>query len=165
MARKRKVKVADKAWFTLEEIYSCCIKTSEGCFEWQNAVARNGYGVATRNNRRWTITRVVMNLVYGFEMENSEILVLHKCDNPKCVNPEHLFIGTTKDNIRDKIKKGRHLTEEGLYCNTKLKVAEVKEIFRLSKAGLSNRKIAKCFNVSRGTIDNIINRVTYKSVA
>jgi hypothetical protein len=81
------------------------VERGDGCWEWRGAKSRFGYGrfIVGRNNRlahrvAWAATRgeipVGMN-------------VCHRCDNPSCVNPDHLFLGTQRDNVRDMHEKGR----------------------------------------------------------
>lgn len=77
-----------------------------GCWEWLGARANGGYGLfAVQNPRRITAHR------YSWELHNGPIPagmhVLHHCDNPPCVNPAHLFLGTASDNMRDMLAKGR----------------------------------------------------------
>lgn len=88
------------------------------------------------------------------------LFVLHKCDNPACINPEHLFLGTQKDNMNDKQQKGRVPHGEN-HCRSKLTENEVREIINLS---LSQYKIAKIFNVGRGVIKGIKENKTWKHI-
>jgi len=82
------------------------------CIEWTKAKDRDGYGVLTRNNKKnLRAHRVAWIDTYGEIPEG--MWVLHKCDNKSCVNPEHLFIGTAKDNTQDCIKKNRRNTPRG----------------------------------------------------
>lgn len=78
----------------------------EGCWEWKRATNSMGYGVLTVNYRTAYAHRL------AWEMENGPIpdgaLVLHRCDNPRCVRPDHLFLGTHADNMADMTAKGRH---------------------------------------------------------
>lgn len=95
-----------------------------GCWEWNGALRTDGYGILKIDGRNDGAHR------YSYILHNGEIgeglLVLHKCDNRSCVNPDHLFLGTIKDNTDDKIKKGRtkksHGTIEALTSNCKCKV-------------------------------------------
>jgi hypothetical protein len=80
------------------------------CWEWQASLNQAGYGqfavVTTRPKRNDRAHRVSWILQFGEIPDN--LCVLHKCDNPKCVNPNHLFLGTRRDNIHDCIAKGRY---------------------------------------------------------
>ena len=107
------------------------INEETGCWEWTGSLhGKKGYGSVWANGRPGKAHRVSWELHKGTIPEGLQ--VLHKCDNPKCVNPEHLFLGTNADNVRDKIEKGRHLIGEQ-DGNAKLKEQEVvaiKEILR-----------------------------------
>ena len=88
--------------------------------------------------------------------------VCHHCDNPLCVNPEHLFLGTIKDNNQDATRKGRnpHGERHGL---SKLNEIQVKQIIKL-KGILPVRKIAPMYNVSQTSINNIHRNRTWKHI-
>jgi len=78
--------------------------------------------------------------------------VLHKCDNPPCINPKHLFLGTDADNSRDKIKKGRMGDRKGIAnANAKLTEKDVKRI-RALRGTMSQRAIAKEYNISKSHV-------------
>lgn len=85
-------------------------------------------------------------------------LVLHRCDNPSCINPEHLFVGTQKDNMQDMWKKGRgpirnHKRDKNPAA--KLNNEKVIEILKLLENGTQQKNIAKQFNVSEQIISRI----------
>ena len=83
------------------------------------------------------------------------MFVCHKCDNPACVNPEHLFLGTQIDNMKDMEKKGRS-TRGSRHPSAKLEEKQVFEIKRLLwKTDLNHQKIANLFNIGSATISQI----------
>lgn len=133
---------------------------NSGCWLWCGCVNANGYGqfgVGGSGNSK-SAHRV------SYEHFNGEIppgnFVCHKCDNPYCVNPEHLFIGTPKANSEDRDSKQRQALGE---ANGKsvLTVAAVKYI---RKAPLSERVVATQLGVSRGTVNAVRSRRTWKHV-
>ena len=82
------------------------VRETEQCWEWQGARATNGYGhFATRTGQFVSAHRLCWMLVFGEIPEG--LLVLHTCDNRRCVNPKHLFLGTHSDNNLDMYRKGR----------------------------------------------------------
>lgn len=87
------------------------LRKDTGCWEWVGKARSNtsGYGSIRYRGRQWIISRLVWSLVHGYPKD----FVLHKCDNPPCFNPEHLFPGTAQDNADDAKRKGR-LGKKGL---------------------------------------------------
>lgn len=81
------------------------LKHENGCWLWQASGIPAGYGTFSVRGKKCRAHRVSYGLFVG--PVPAEKCVLHKCDTPKCVNPEHLFLGTHLDNVRDKIRKGR----------------------------------------------------------
>lgn len=146
-----------------------CTPNENGCKEWTGAI-RAGYGALTicDRNSKYQYNKVFYAHRISYELFISEIpeglCVCHKCDNKKCVNPDHLFLGTHKDNISDMMKKGRGNIKNGeKHFNSKLKESDIKNIFNLSKK-LSQRKIAKIFNVCQGTIYDVLKNKTWSHV-
>lgn len=81
-------------------------KVDSGCWEWIAALNSKGYGALMNENKITDQAHVISYRL--FIGEPNGLFVCHHCDNPKCVNPMHLFLGTHQDNMDDKIRKGRH---------------------------------------------------------
>lgn len=137
-------------------------KTSQGCWEWQGYVSTSGYGI-TKDYDRIKKNISVHRLSYlTFISEITEgLCVCHECDNRKCCNPQHLWIGTHHENSQDCLKKGRNSGgQPGGEKNpaSKLNEEKVLQIRRLAKSGVYQREIAKKFSISQATANQIINR-------
>lgn len=151
----------------INKLKSRTILSDSGCWEWQGATKNFGYGYITIGSRkdgsRKTITthRAMYIATHG-EIPNG-LWVLHHCDNPKCINPEHLYAGTREDNTRDRESRGRNKIPR-LSCedhpNSKLNWDDVNMIRSIS--GKSHKQIAKQFNVGRKTIWDIVTYKTWK---
>lgn len=89
--------------------------------------------------------------------------VLHKCDNPLCVNPKHLFIGTNEDNVNDMLSKGRQA--KGSRCSrSKLKERDILKIWELDERGFDSVEISKRIGCSRDNVRAILRGETWKHV-
>jgi hypothetical protein len=82
-----------------------CKKAPDGCWNWQRQLTKGGYGQIYFNGKNYRAHRLAYIAFNG--PFDEELFVCHKCDNTKCVNPNHLFLGTCKDNTHDSINKGR----------------------------------------------------------
>lgn len=133
---------------------------SRGCMEWKAARNSKGYGQFGVQGRMFVATRLMYSIMKG-EVP-PEILVCHTCDNPICVNPDHLFLGTPKDNQADKSAKGRCAPQKGSRNNhARLIESDVREIRLLRDSGMQVADIASRFNVHQTTISKIITRATW----
>jgi len=94
------VQRADQFWERVD-------RSGDGCWEWLGATnnQRGGYGHVRYQGRSMRAHRLAFELAYGFAPGTE--MVLHRCDNPPCCRPEHLFLGTHVDNMRDMRQKGR----------------------------------------------------------
>ena len=124
-----------------------------GCWEWQRSRHKQGYGHFPYKRKVMLAHRVSWILYHGILDPN--ILVLHKCDNPSCVNPDHLFLGTDRDNVLDSISKNR------FYRGMKkkpysIKQSQIDEIRQLSSKGWSQKKIGQHLGISREYVGAIV---------
>ncbi len=128
-----------------------------GCWEWEGATAWSGYGLVCRPGGKlhWRAHRVAWT-IYNGDIDPEELLVCHDCDNPPCVRPDHLFLGTHKDNMMDAAVKGR------LY--TKLTPDQVREIRALCAQGIGRNEIARTYGVSGTLIRYIKEKVWWQHV-
>ena len=126
----------------------------EVCWEWQAHTVR-GYGGIKVDCKTKKAHRVAWELTSGPIPE--DMCVLHKCDNPLCVNPSHLFLGTQSDNIQDRVSKGRCSATSGeAHYRCKLsdeQVAGIRSI--LDKGYMGQRAIGKLYGVSHQYISRL----------
>lgn len=128
--------------------------TPEGCWNWVGSKNWQGYGRIKINGSYAPAHRISYQLYVG--LIPSGLLIRHKCDNPQCVNPDHLELGTHKDNSDDKIARGRAVHAKGeAHKSSKLTLAQVEEIRLLLRQGLRQGAIAASFGVCRSTVGNI----------
>lgn len=142
------------------------IRKTECCWIWEHSKYGSGYGVFY-DWKKLTVAHRFSYTYFNGEIPEGNV-VMHKCDNELCVNPEHLSVGTQSENINDMISKGRnrkietYVGGEGSH-NAKLTNEQVKQIRKIYIPGKSSSyKIADEFNVTSSTILNIIHGKTYK---
>ena len=126
------------------------------CWPYIKLRNKDGYGKFTYQCKEIKAHRFAWALIHGEIPEGMKIL--HKCDNPPCCNPNHLFMGTTLDNTRDMISKGRRKTEIGSANNqarlNESSVSEIKRLLDVAPYG-SQRRIALAYNISETVISQI----------
>jgi HNH endonuclease len=122
------------------------------CWEWTGSKLRGGYGGLNINNRTVQAHRLSYEMFVGKIPKG--LLVCHKCDNPSCVNPKHLFLGTHQDNATDKVNKGRMPKGEDI-GNSKLTLDDVNKIRKLINEKVPRRKIAKMFGIGSTCVTDI----------
>jgi hypothetical protein len=89
-----------------DKVMARCTPVASGCWEWDLYTDDVGYGRTEISKGNSTLAHRVSYEAF-VEFPPKELKVLHKCDNPSCVNPEHLFLGTQADNVEDRQRKGR----------------------------------------------------------
>jgi hypothetical protein len=136
--------------------------TGSECWEWVGSISSNGYGKYLFEGKFYLAHRLSYMLLISDIPKNK--LVLHKCDNPKCVNPKHLYVGTQKDNMQDKVRRGRMPCMSGENSpSSKLTWKKIEQAKKLSHEGSSLRSIGKMFNVHHWTIGLALKGKTWRS--
>ena len=135
------------------------------CWEWQAGTTSDGYGLFWFNGKyilahrfAWMLANAAWGNVLGTIPKH--LCVLHTCDNPRCVNDNHLILGTIKDNNRDRDQKGRRGTcgqksgEE--HTESKLTKLDVRTIRMLYVKGFSQKEIANKYHITQSAVSLII---------
>lgn len=135
------------------------------CWEWKRAINGKGYGTLTVDHKTERAHRLMFKLFYQVDIDGW--CVLHKCDNPLCINPEHLFLGTLADNMQDAMRKGRlKVPTSSLFGEANpaavLTQADVNVIRDHLRAGATQAQIAILFGVSESNISRIKRGETWK---
>jgi hypothetical protein len=138
------------------------------CWLWTGGLISTGYGLLSAHGKLTLAHR------YSYAIHNGTIAdglhVLHSCDNPRCVNPAHLFLGTNNDNIRDRMAKGRGRgiprpsIRGANHHSAKLTDDAVREIRALAAQGIPHNEIARRFGVSHVVANKIVNRKSWVHV-
>jgi len=142
------------------------IGNAEDCWEWNGAKNDKGYGQATWNGEVVYAHRQAYRLAYGDFDEC--LLVCHHCDNPSCVRPNHLFLGTYSDNANDKVTKGRNNDNGNLGSSHGMSKLTEEDVIKIRKeyalGNYSYQDIAGEYEVSWTTIQKIVSRKTWTHV-
>lgn len=144
---------------TAAELYSYTIQNGS-CMDWMGGTDRKGYGCVNWKGKNKRAHRLSYELIYG-EIPKG-FLICHSCDNPLCINPKHLWAGTSKQNTLDMMSKGRgnmikgqRLKNSPLRPFAKLSEGDVRNIRKRLSSGEKAVTIAKSYNVSDRTIGDI----------
>jgi hypothetical protein len=138
---------------TQERIEAKVLRIPEaGCWVWMGSTQVRGYGEIISNNRKHLAHRASYEAFVGKIPKG--MYVCHACDNVACVNPNHLFLGTQKQNLQDMVNKGRS-TRGVKNPMAKLTEEQVKEIKQGFAEGKTDMELAKQFNMSRQGINGI----------
>lgn len=141
-----------------DKIFYCI----SGCWVFTGGLNKKGYGSFVYKHTGKAHRAAY--LIYKGDFDKS-LLVCHSCDNPSCVNPDHLFLGTAADNNKDRDLKGRHRALIGeLAGNSKLKRYQIPIIREAYNLGFTQVEIAKYFKVTYGTIHLVVSNKTWKHI-
>ena len=132
------------------------IRGLDDCWNWTAQIKKNGYGFFTYQRKTVKASRMAMILT---GRDPAGMYVCHHCDNPKCVNPSHLFLGTPQDNVTDMINKGRF--RNGSEKRRTLTDDEVRDI---RSSSLTYSELSKLYNMSAGNLCRIRKGLRYKYV-
>lgn len=136
-------------------------KTVGDCWEWQGEALTCGYGRIRVGRRKKLAHRFSYELFRGPIPDG--LFVCHHCDNRRCVNPDHLFLGTNADNMRDMVNKGRSTVLPGEdNPNAKLSADEAREVIRLRSAGIDRKSVAERFGISKTMVTFITTGRSWK---
>ena len=157
---------------SLDEAYEYGVIRKEGneCWGWKHTTNNSGYGYfSSKGEKAIAAHRYSYEKYIGIIPDG--LFVLHKCDNPPCSNPSHLFVGTNSDNIKDSYSKGRRKPvpiesmPRGDSCHlAKLSESQAIEIKNMITEGKGNTEIAKLFGIVHQTVSCIRNGKTWKHV-
>ena len=145
----QKIEIGSFEWLKMCDRFFSKIEKTNSCWNWSAQIYPSGYGAFYMNSKNTLSHRASWVIHFG-EIPKG-MLVCHACDNPKCVNPDHLWLGTHKENTNDMIVKGRK----------KIMPAKIdhdfhKCVFDLYLKGFNQRDIAKKFSVHQKTIWRIL---------
>ena len=144
----------DKFWMFVDK--------SNECWEWAGWKYSNGYGGFQMRHKKPLAHRVSYLLTYGDIGKG--LCVCHACDNRACVNPDHLFLGTQEENMKDMVNKGRQSKSRGEQIgNSKLTPKKVRAIRSMySRGDLLQKEISEMFGISAKQVSVIANRVQWE---
>jgi hypothetical protein len=154
----------DEARFWL---YVNPLADGSGCWEWTAGRDRDEYGYFSYMKEGIKIKDRAH--VYSWELHNQSFIlssfqVCHTCDHPWCINPKHLWLGTTQENTQDRVDKGRSCSSTGEENGcSKLTEQEVREIRDLAQ-NLTHKKIGSLYGVSQSVVSRIVTRDSWKHV-
>jgi hypothetical protein len=143
-------KVLEQPW-TMDRICSRVVPdVNTGCWNWVGALSKTGYGIIVTKKGTGTVHRMVWRIKYG--EPGSKILVCHTCDNRKCCNPEHLFLGTVQDNSDDMVRKGRQKKSKKLTPESIVEIIKSKDL---------QKTIAVRFGITKSYVSAIQRRARF----
>jgi hypothetical protein len=143
----------------IEQRYLSKVVKQDNCWSWNGFVDKKGYArLAHVGKRGQSVFAHRISYALHFGIEPGDFMVCHKCDNPICTNPNHLFLGTAQDNSNDMVSKGRSPCRPifgELNPRSILTKEEARYIKLASMIRMSNKELGKLFNVHHSTVSMI----------
>lgn len=140
-------------------------RDEHGCWLWTGSKTKGGYGRFYLGGKRRVMATHMALLFYRGEVVPKGLYVCHTCDNPSCVNPDHLWMGTLQDNNRDKMAKGRNVSPSGEQHGTAIlaesQVVAIREEY--AAGGISKRMLSQKYGVSESTIGQVTRGEIWRS--
>lgn len=135
--------------------------TDTGCINWTGSKDNRGYAMFVNNKEAWKMSRVVYTYHFG-DIEPG-LFILHSCDNPACVNPDHLSAGTQRENMQQRHARNRYNTQPrgSEHARSRLSEFDIANIRKYWAAGMSQTKLGKMYGEAQPTIYNIVHGNTY----
>lgn len=140
------------------------VRTTDTCWVWEGAVSSKGYGVFAVRTARPAVLKGAHRVAYYLAtgVDPGALMVCHSCDNPPCVNPEHLFLGTNQDNMRDCAQKGRITRANRLLTDEQVEVIRATYASFRGRAPLGmKQQLMSQFGVGRSCLQRLAAGVTY----
>jgi len=137
------------------------VKKTKGCWEWIGGKFQSGYGQFSLKNlmkKNWRTHRVSWIIHNGAIPKG--MCVCHTCDNPACIRPDHLWLGTCKDNTQDMLKKGR----SGRAKLTEKQIRLIRKIYRKGHTLTNTLRLSEKFGVRNGVICKIIHKQLWPNI-
>ena len=155
--------VAERFWAKVDK--------SGECWEWTGCLGGGGYGQIGLNQKTVYSHRLSYVLHHPLTIdlwEHKDILVCHKCDNRKCVNPAHLFLGSSEDNSKDMVSKGRgkpSMLKGEKHGMVKLTETQVREIRgRYANGNITQKALSDEYEVNITAINKIVRRLNWTHI-
>ena len=145
------------------------VEKTDGCWIWRGFRQKAGYGVTTVDRRCWLTHRVAWTLCCGPIPDG--LGVLHHCDNPPCVRPDHLFLGTNADNMADMNRKGRGVipslagSDHPAAKMSETQVLEIRRRYAAREPGFTTYRAAEEFGIHQSTAWAIVTRRLWRNLA
>lgn len=141
------------------------VEKTDTCWVWRaskkNRHGHGQFGLSHHGSMRAIPAhRVSWQLTFG--VIPNGLYVCHKCDNPSCVRPDHLFLGTQKDNMQDAVAKGRMARGERLGKLTETQIKEIRSLFQTTS--LTQKELAEHFEISRANMHRILHRKVWTHI-